>query len=85
MLWMIKLLLLHPAVITRPTFFNFSWIEYLLSTHIKYINIVESRGYGRAYISSTAMCSTAPLVDYDWTQTLLKSNHSISKCKSTHS
>lgn len=44
MLWMIKLLLLHPAVITRPTFFNFSWIEYLLSTHIKYINIVESRG-----------------------------------------
>ena len=65
MLWMIKLLLLHPAVITRPTFFNFSWIEYLLSTHIKYINIVESRGYGRAYISNTATCSTAPPVDYD--------------------
>ena len=83
MLWMIKLLLLHPAVITRPTFFKLNRISIVYTLFKKYINIVEySRGgEGGAYIINTV----ATWHQYIMTvQKLCYSTIIGIKCKSTH-
>ena len=89
MLWMIKLLLLHPAVITRPTFFQLrlNRISIVYTLFKKYINIVEySRGKGgmegRVYIINTVATW------HQYIMTVQKLCYSVQiigiKCKSTH-
>ena len=83
---MIKILLLHPAVITRPTFFKLNRISIVYTLFKKYINIVEySRGKGgmegRVYIINTV----ATWHQYIMTvQKLCYSTIIGIKCKSTH-